>query len=131
MRNLPGKRSKSFNIKLKRMPKNKNISGIVYSTNQDYKYNYDNDSETETLPPHQQELRIFLEKKHRGGKTACVIKGFIGKQDDMEELGRLLKTKCGTGGSAKEGEIIIQGDFRDKILQLLLEKGYKAKKAGG
>jgi len=113
------------------MPKNKNISGIVYSTNQDYKYNYDNDSETETLPPHQQELRIFLEKKHRGGKTACVIKGFIGKQDDMEELGRLLKTKCGTGGSAKEGEIIIQGDFRDKILQLLLEKGYKAKKAGG
>jgi translation initiation factor 1 len=113
------------------MPNNKNLNGIVYSTNRDYKYYYLNDPEPETLPPQQQELRIFLEKKHRGGKTACIIKGFIGKQEDMEDLGRLLKTKCGTGGSAKDGEIIIQGDFRDKILQILLEKGYKAKKAGG
>jgi translation initiation factor 1 len=113
------------------MPKNKNINGIVYSTNPDYKYNYQNETEAVTCPPQQQELRIFMEKKHRGGKTACVIKGFVGKQDDLEELGRLIKTKCGTGGSAKDGEIIIQGDFRDKILQILLEKGYKAKKAGG
>jgi translation initiation factor 1 len=113
------------------MSKNKNISRIVYSTNPDYKYNYQNNTEAQTLPPQQQELRIFLEKKHRGGKTACVIKGFIGKQDDIEELGRLIKTKCSTGGSAKDGEIIIQGDFRDKILQILIEKGYKAKKAGG
>lgn len=113
------------------MQKKKKISGVVYSTNPDYKYTYENTPEPDTLPPQQQELRIFIEKKHRGGKTACVIKGFVGKQDDMEELGRLLKTKCGTGGSAKDGEIIIQGDFRDKILQILLEKGYKAKKAGG
>jgi translation initiation factor 1 len=113
------------------MPKTKNINGILYSTNPDYKYNYQNETESLTLPPQQQDLRIFLEKKHRGGKTACVIKGFLGKQDDLEALSRLIKTKCGTGGSAKDGEIIIQGDFRDKILQLLLEKGYKAKKAGG
>jgi translation initiation factor 1 len=113
------------------MAKNKNMNGIVYSTNPDYKYTYNNTSEPVTLPPQQQELRIFLEKKHRGGKTACIIKGFVGKQDDLEDLGRLLKTKCGTGGSAKDGEIIIQGDWRDKILQILLEKGYKAKKAGG
>ncbi len=113
------------------MAKNKNISGIVYSTNPDFKYTSANAPEPNTLPPQQQDLRIFLEKKHRGGKTACVIKGFVGKQGDLDELGRLLKTKCGTGGSAKEGEIIIQGDCRDKILQILLEKGYKAKKAGG
>lgn len=113
------------------MPKNKKINGIVYSTNPDYQYDYHNDKESDTLPPQQQDLRIFLEKKHRGGKTASVIKGFVGKQEDLEELGRMLKTKCGTGGSAKDGEIIIQGDFRDKILQQLTEKGYKAKKAGG
>ena len=113
------------------MQKKKNTTGVVYSTNPDYKYTYENTPERDTLPPQQQDLRIFLEKKHRGGKTACIIKGFVGKQDDMENLSRLLKTKCGTGGSAKEGEIIIQGDFRDKILQILLEKGYKAKKAGG
>jgi translation initiation factor 1 len=113
------------------MSKKKNVSGIVYSTNPNYNYTYENAPERDTLSPQQQELRIFLEKKHRGGKTACVIKGFVGKQDDMEDLGRLLKTKCGTGGSAKDGEIIIQGDCRDKILQILLEKGYKAKKAGG
>jgi translation initiation factor 1 len=112
------------------MAKNKNTGGIVYSTNPDFNYTHENQAEADTLPPQQQELRIFLEKKHRGGKTACVIKGFVGKQNDMEELGRLLKTKCGTGGSAKDGEIIIQGDWRDKILQILLEKGYKAKKAG-
>lgn len=113
------------------MAKNKNKGGIVYSTNPDFNYTDQHHAEAETLPPQQQELRIFLEKKHRGGKTACVIKGFVGKQEDMEALGRLLKTKCGTGGSAKDGEIIVQGDWRDKILQILLEKGYKAKKAGG
>ncbi len=113
------------------MAKNKNTGGIVYSTNPDFNYTDPHQVETETVPPPQQELRIFLEKKHRGGKTACVIKGFVGKQEDLEALGRLLKTKCGTGGSAKDGEIIVQGDWRDKILQILLEKGYKAKKAGG
>ena len=103
----------------------------MYSTNPDFGYTYDNPSEPTTLPPQQQDLRIFIEKKHRGGKTASIIKGFIGTHDDLEALSKLLKTKCGTGGSAKDNEIIIQGDMRDKILEILLAKGYKAKKAGG
>jgi len=114
------------------MSKNKkNIIGVVYSTNPNYQYAFENKSEVETLPPQQQELRIFLEKKHRGGKTASIIKGFIGKESDMEELGKFLKSRCGVGGTVKDGEILIQGDFRDKILELLITKGYKAKKAGG
>lgn len=113
------------------MPKNKKAIGTVYSTNPDFNYQYEDSPESETLIPQQQDLRIFLEKKHRGGKTACIIKGFIGRHDDLEALAKLLKIKCGTGGSAKDGEIIIQGDVRDKILAILLEKGYKAKKAGG
>lgn len=113
------------------MQKRKNITGIVYSTNPDFDYTYDNNVEPDTLPPQQQELRIFLEKNHRGGKTASVIKGFIGKNEDLEALGKILKTKCATGGSSKDGEIIIQGDHRDKILAILLANFYKAKKAGG
>ncbi len=113
------------------MSKNKNVTGIVYSTNPDFKYASSISSEANTLPPQQQELRVFLETKHRGGKTATVIKGFVGHKDDLETLGKLLKTKCGTGGSAKDGEIIIQGNFRDKIVEILIANGYKAKKAGG
>jgi translation initiation factor 1 len=113
------------------MSKKKNIVGVVYSTNPDFRYSYEKKAEPHTLPPEQQDLRIFIEKKHRGGKTATIIKGFIGKQEDMEELSKFLKTHCGVGGSAKDGEIIIQGDCRDKILDLLTAKGYKAKKAGG
>ncbi|NTW32941.1 MAG: translation initiation factor [Bacteroidetes bacterium] len=113
------------------MSNKKNILGVVYSTNPDFKYNFNTPVETETKPPQQQELRVFIEKKHRGGKTATIIKGFIGKQSDLEEMGRLLKVRCGVGGSAKDGEILIQGDFRDKIIEILVSKGYKAKKAGG
>lgn len=113
------------------MSKKKNIIGVVYSTNPNYQYEFEKKKEQESLPPQQQELRIFLEKKHRGGKTATVIKGFVGKESDMEELGKFIKTRCGVGGTVKDGEILIQGDFRDKILDLLLSKGYKAKKAGG
>jgi translation initiation factor 1 len=113
------------------MPKMKNISGIVYSTNPQFEYISDKNTDPETLAPNQQQLKVHIEKKHRGGKTASIIRGFIGKQEDLEELGKLIKTKCGTGGSAKDGEIIIQGDQRDKIVAMLTEKGYKAKKAGG
>ncbi|MHC1707142.1 MAG: translation initiation factor [Bacteroidales bacterium] len=105
--------------------------GIVYSTNPDYQFHYGADNEKETLSPAQQNLRIWLEKNHRGGKQLTVIKEFVGNEDDLKELARKLKNSCGTGGSAKEGEILIQGDFRDKILNLLTQWGYKAKKAGG
>lgn len=109
----------------------KNITGdVVYSTNQNYDYDFGG-GEEETLAPEEQDLRVWLDKKHRGGKTASVVKGFIGSEDDLKVLAKLLKSKCGVGGSAKEGEIIIQGDHRDKIMKILAELGYKAKKAGG
>lgn len=120
-------RKKSLNFKS--MAKNKNNGGFVYSTNPDFRPEELNE-EIQTLAPAMQDLRVWLEKNHRGGKTATVIKGFIGKTEDLEALGKTLKTKCGTGGSVKEGEIIIQGDHRDKIVTLLTGMGYKSKKAG-
>lgn len=105
--------------------------GIVYSTNPDFKIDYIEDIEDETLSASEQNLKIWLDRKHRGGKTVTLIKGFIGSQEDLENLSRTLKTKCGVGGSAKDGEIILQGDFRDKVLDILTKAGYKSKKAGG
>lgn len=105
--------------------------GMVYSTDPDFKFATDAPSAAETLPPERQELRIWLDRKHRGGKTATLVRGFIGSDDDLNELARLLKTRCGVGGSAKEGEIIIQGDHRDRIAEILAKSGYKCKKAGG
>lgn len=109
----------------------KNISGdIVFSTNQNFEYDYGND-EDETLLPEEQDLRVWLDKKHRGGKIASLVKGFVGSEDVLKELAKILKSKCGVGGSAKDGEIIIQGDHREKIIKILQDHGYKAKKAGG
>ena len=105
--------------------------GVVYSTNPDFSYNEPADEKAATLPPQQQNLRVQLDKKSRGGKQVTLVTGFVGQEADLQGLGKLLKTRCGVGGNAKDGEIIIQGDFRDKVLTLLLEKGYKAKKAGG
>lgn len=105
---------------------------VVYSTDPDFEYDYDgNDAEQETLPPHQQNLKVWLDRKMRKGKVVTLVKGFTGKEDDLAALAKLLKTKCGTGGSSKNGEIIIQGEMRDKVLDILTSEGYNAKKAGG
>lgn len=98
--------------------------GYVYSTNPDFKFKEEHNL-AETLPPAQQVLKVRLDTKHRAGKAVTLIEGFIGKQEDLEELGKKLKSFCGTGGSAKDGEIIIQGDQREKVLQWLLKNGYK------
>lgn len=97
---------------------------IVYSTNPDYQYITDEKEENETLPKQQQKLRVSIEKNHRGGKTVTIVKNFIGSDDDAKELGRMLKTKCGVGGSVKDGEILVQGDFKAKIIELLKNDGY-------
>ncbi|PWJ59849.1 translation initiation factor 1 [Dyadobacter jejuensis] len=108
----------------------KNRSGIIYSTNPDFEYTDDQAEEAVTLPPAQQALKVWLERKG-GGKVSSVVKDFIGTEADLMALGKQLKNHCGTGGTVKEGEIQIQGDHRDKLLAWLLAKGYKAKKAGG
>ena len=112
------------------MNKKKDQSGIVYSTNPDYKYVKPVFTGKNIIPPSQQDLRIWLEKKG-GGKIATVIKGFIGSEEQLSELGKSLKSKCSVGGTAKNGEIILQGDQRDKAILLLEKDGYKVKKAGG
>lgn len=105
--------------------------GVVFSTNPDYQYTTEQEEEVATLPPSKQNLRVWLDRNHRGGKTVTLVKGFVGSEEDLKELARELKNRCGVGGSAKEGEIIIQGPHRERVLELLLAKGYRAKPAGG
>ncbi|MPR35597.1 translation initiation factor [Salmonirosea aquatica] len=105
-------------------------SGIVYSTDPTYEYQSNEDDEAETLPVGQQDLRVWLDRKG-GGKVVTVVKGFVGTLADMEALAKQLKNVCGSGGTAKDYEILLQGDHRDKVVTWLQAKGYKAKKAGG
>lgn len=104
---------------------------VVYSTNPDFNYQFSEDEEQETLPAAQQLLYVSLDRKQRGGKEVTLVEGFVGSGDDLKELGKLLKSKCGVGGSAKDGEIIVQGSFRDKVMEILVKEGYKVKRKGG
>ncbi|MDR1895880.1 MAG: translation initiation factor [Prevotellaceae bacterium] len=101
---------------------------VVYSTNPNYSYEYEDKEELETLAPEKQKLIVCLDKKQRAGKKVTLIKGFTGSVEDLKELGKEIKTKCGVGGSVKDGEILVQGDFRDKVVEYLNQKGYKAKR---
>ncbi len=112
------------------MGKNKkNRKGVMYSTNPDFEFEYE-DNEMETLPNNQQNLKVCIDK-HRAGKIAVIIRNFIGNTDDLKALGKILKAKCGVGGTAKNGEIIIQGDVRDKVMDILEKEGYNYKRVGG
>lgn len=108
----------------------KKREGIVYSTESDFSYAYGQADEAVTLPPQQQNLKVSLDKSGRAGKQVTLVSGFIGSQQDLERMGKLLKSKCGVGGTVKDGEVLIQGDLRDKIVQVLQAEGYKAKRSG-
>lgn len=105
--------------------------GMVYSTNPDFDYEKESEPEKETLPPQQQKLKVSIDRKKRKGKSVTLVSGFVGSDDDLKDLGKMLKTKCGVGGTVKDGEILIQGEFRERVMELLEQEGYKVKRSGG
>lgn len=111
--------------------KNKNLVNVVYSTNPNFQYQQEEQTSLETLPAQQQKLYVSLDKKQRAGKEVTLIQGFIGSENDLKELGKILKSKCGVGGSVKDGEILIQGNFKSKIFDLLINEGYSQTKTKG
>jgi translation initiation factor 1 len=111
--------------------KSKERLNVVYSTNPNFQYEVESSEDIETIEPKLQKLYVSLDKKQRAGKEVTLIEGFVGTDDDLKELGKFLKSKCGVGGTVKEGEIVIQGNFRDKIIELLQKDGYQVKRKGG
>ena len=105
--------------------------GVVFSTNRDFNYESESSEEQQTLPPQQQNLKVQLDRKKRAGKSATLVTGYVGTEEDLKSLGKTLKTKCGVGGTVKDGEILIQGDFCNKVIDILKTEGYKVKRAGG
>lgn len=108
----------------------KNREGVVYSTNPEFNYFENMPGLQATLPNEEQNLLVRIERKGRGGKVVTIVEGFTGTAEDLKDLGKMLKNKCGVGGSEKDGEIIIQGDVKDKAFQILLEHNYRVKKSG-
>lgn len=106
----------------------KKREGVVYSTDNSFQFQYNKGDEQETLPAGQQQLRVMIDRSGRAGKTVTVVTGFVGTAPDLETLAKKLKTMCGTGGSVKEGQILIQGDVREKVLDILTKQGFKARR---
>lgn len=107
------------------------LGGIMYSTDPSFIYESEEAASQEVVPNNQQNLRVMLDRKNRGGKAVTLVVGFLGTDDNLEALTKMLKTKCGVGGTCKDGEVLIQGDFRDKVVLLLQKEGFKVKKSGG
>lgn len=105
--------------------------GVVYSTNSEYQFESGQPKAQQTLPPDQQLLCVRLDRKNRKGRTVTLVDGFKGTEEDLKLLGKELKSRCGTGGSSKDGEILVQGDFRERVVTLLVDKGFKVKRSGG
>ena len=113
------------------MAKKKEKLDIVYSTNPNFQYQFEEEESIDTLPKNQQKLYVSIDKKQRAGKEVTLVEGFVGDAEDLKELGKILKNKCGVGGTVKDNEILIQGNFKDKIFDLLVKEGYQVKKKGG
>ena len=111
--------------------KQQKVQNVVYSTNPNFAYEFEQSDDTQTLPPQQQRLYVSIDRKQRAGKEVTLIEGFVGAEDDLKDLGKLLKSKCGVGGSIKDNEILIQGNFKQKIFDLLLKEGFSQTKQKG